>query len=160
MLKQALREAVEQEKDILLCDTSGRLHTNWALMEELSKVERELGRVLIGAPHEVLLVLDGSTGLNMMNQVLQHHYSLEHSFGFVCRPCMLFTFFHWKPQVCSGQLRVCMFALAAFVPNKTCFCLLPQSVALQRLSASCTLRPYGLPACIMAPYSHAVVFSA
>jgi fused signal recognition particle receptor len=69
VLKQALREAVEQKKDILLCDTSGRLHTNWALMEELSKVERELGKGMEGAPHEVLLVLDGSTGLNMMNQV-------------------------------------------------------------------------------------------
>lgn len=69
VLRRALREAGEAGVDALLCDTSGRLHTNWALMEELAKVERELGKGQPGAPHEVLLVLDGSTGMNMMNQV-------------------------------------------------------------------------------------------
>ena len=69
VLVRAVREAKEQECDIILCDTSGRLHTNWQLMEELAKVERDIGRKTPGAPHEVLLVLDGSTGLNMLNQV-------------------------------------------------------------------------------------------
>ena len=69
VLRRALREAGDAGVDVLLCDTSGRLHTNWALMEELAKVERELGKGQEGAPHEVLLVLDGSTGMNMMNQV-------------------------------------------------------------------------------------------
>lgn len=64
-----MREAGEQGCDVILCDTSGRLHTNWQLMEELAKVERELKKRNTNAPHEVLLVLDGSTGLNMLNQV-------------------------------------------------------------------------------------------
>ena len=64
-----MREAGEQGCDVILCDTSGRLHTNWQLMEELSKVEREIQKINEAAPHEVLLVLDGSTGLNMLNQV-------------------------------------------------------------------------------------------
>ena len=64
-----MREAGEQGCDVILCDTSGRLHTNWQLMEELAKVEREIKKRNAHAPHEVLLVLDGSTGLNMLNQV-------------------------------------------------------------------------------------------
>ena len=54
--------------DVVLCDTSGRLHTNWRLMDELQEVVRDIDAVQAGAPHETLLVLDGSTGLNMMNQ--------------------------------------------------------------------------------------------
>ena len=69
MLTRAVREAGEQGCDVILCDTSGRLHTNWQLMEELAKVEREIKKRNANAPHEVLLVLDGSTGLNMLNQV-------------------------------------------------------------------------------------------
>ena len=47
---------------MVLCDTSGRLHTNLKLMEELAKCRRSLAKVLPGAPHETLLVLDGTTG--------------------------------------------------------------------------------------------------
>lgn len=68
VLAATVQAAAEQDCDIVLCDTSGRLHTNWALMEELAKCERSIGKRQRGAPHEVLLVLDGSTGLNMMNQ--------------------------------------------------------------------------------------------
>ncbi|GMH35353.1 hypothetical protein BSKO_03221 [Bryopsis sp. KO-2023] len=57
-----------QEADVLLCDTSGRLHTNYGLMEELAKCKRTLEKRRPGCPDEVLLVLDGTTGLNMLNQ--------------------------------------------------------------------------------------------
>lgn len=69
VINTAVREAREQGCDVILCDTSGRLHTNWRLMEELAKVEREITKRDEAAPHEVLLVLDGSSGLNMLNQV-------------------------------------------------------------------------------------------
>ncbi|HAB16879.1 MAG TPA: signal recognition particle-docking protein FtsY [Verrucomicrobiota bacterium] len=52
----------------LFVDTAGRLHTKNNLMAELQKVHRVIGKKLPGAPHEVLLVLDGSTGLNALNQ--------------------------------------------------------------------------------------------
>lgn len=45
-----------------ICDTSGRLHTNWKLMEELAKCHRAIQKKVRGAPNEVLLVLDGTTG--------------------------------------------------------------------------------------------------
>lgn len=51
--------------DVLLCDTSGRLHTDGALMAELAKCKQTLAKRLPGAPHETLLVLDGTTGGNM-----------------------------------------------------------------------------------------------
>lgn len=69
VLEQTVGAAKEAGMDIVLCDTSGRLHTNWRLMDELQDVEVGIKAAYEGAPHEVLLVLDGSTGLNMMNQV-------------------------------------------------------------------------------------------
>ncbi|MGM0588101.1 MAG: signal recognition particle-docking protein FtsY [Bacteroidota bacterium] len=54
--------------DVALIDTAGRLHNKKALMEELSKIKRVMGKVVDGAPHEVLLVLDASTGQNAMQQ--------------------------------------------------------------------------------------------
>lgn len=68
VLYQAVQQAVSSGADVVLCDTSGRLHTNLDLMEELVKCRRSIGKCLEGAPHEVLLVLDGTTGLNMLNQ--------------------------------------------------------------------------------------------
>ena len=47
---------------MVICNTSGRLHTNAGLIEELAKCKRAIGKRLPGAPHEVLLVLDGTTG--------------------------------------------------------------------------------------------------
>ena len=64
----ALRAARAKKIDILLIDTAGRLHTKVNLMEELKKVKRIMGRELPGAPHEVLLVLDATTGQNALTQ--------------------------------------------------------------------------------------------
>ncbi len=54
--------------DILIVDTAGRLHTNFNLMEELAKIKAVSGKVVADAPHEVLLVLDGTTGQNALQQ--------------------------------------------------------------------------------------------
>jgi fused signal recognition particle receptor len=59
--------------DVLLVDTAGRLHTKVNLMEELRKVKRILARELPGAPQEVLLVLDATTGQNAVSQARQFH---------------------------------------------------------------------------------------
>ena len=63
--------------DVLLCDTSGRLHTNDGLMAELAKCGRSLGKALPGAPHETLLVLDGTTGLNMTAQAREFNAAVK-----------------------------------------------------------------------------------
>jgi fused signal recognition particle receptor len=54
--------------DIALVDTAGRLHNKKSLMEELGKIKRVMGKIVDGAPHEILLVLDASTGQNAMQQ--------------------------------------------------------------------------------------------
>ena len=56
--------------DLVLIDTAGRLHNKTALMNELTKIKRVMGKVVDGAPHEVILVLDASTGQNAMQQAL------------------------------------------------------------------------------------------
>jgi fused signal recognition particle receptor len=55
-------------REILIVDTAGRLHTNFNLMEELQKIKSVSSRIIPDAPHEVLLVLDGTTGQNALNQ--------------------------------------------------------------------------------------------
>ena len=55
-------QAIKENYEVVVCDTSGRLHTNAVLMEELAKCKRAVGKRLPGAPHETLLVLDGTTG--------------------------------------------------------------------------------------------------
>jgi fused signal recognition particle receptor len=65
----ALDAAMERNVDVAIIDTAGRLHTQSGLMEELEKVDRVIGRKLEGAPHERLLVLDGTVGQNAMAQV-------------------------------------------------------------------------------------------
>ena len=64
----AVRAAVARKSDLVLVDSAGRLHTQKNLVEELRKVVRVVGRELPGAPHEVLLVIDGTTGQNGLNQ--------------------------------------------------------------------------------------------
>lgn len=64
----AARAALARKADYLLVDTAGRLHTKENLMAELQKVGRVLGREIPGAPHEVLLVLDATTGQNALSQ--------------------------------------------------------------------------------------------
>ncbi|MFU8811474.1 MAG: signal recognition particle-docking protein FtsY [Balneolaceae bacterium] len=60
--------AVARGADVALIDTAGRLHNKKGLMEELGKIKRVMGKVVDGAPHEILLVLDASTGQNAMMQ--------------------------------------------------------------------------------------------
>ena len=64
----AVVAATSRGVDCLILDTAGRLHTKRNLMAELSKVYRVVGKNLPGAPHEVLLVVDATTGQNAMNQ--------------------------------------------------------------------------------------------
>ena len=64
----AVQAGVARKLDIVLIDTAGRLHTRFNLMEELKKVYRVVGKALSGAPHEVWLVLDATTGQNALQQ--------------------------------------------------------------------------------------------
>lgn len=63
-----VKEGVERNADVVIVDTAGRLHTKANLMAELTKIKRVMQKVISDAPHEVLLVLDGSTGQNAMIQ--------------------------------------------------------------------------------------------
>lgn len=63
-----VKAAVDQNADVAIIDTAGRLHTKVNLMQELSKIRRVMQKVIPEAPHEVLLVLDGSTGQNAVVQ--------------------------------------------------------------------------------------------
>ena len=73
----AVQAAVARNVDVLLMDTAGRLQTNQNLMEELKKVKRVIGKVLPGAPHETLLVLDATLGQNSISQAKHFHEALE-----------------------------------------------------------------------------------
>lgn len=64
----AVTAAQSRKADYLFIDTAGRLHTKHNLMQELQKLHRVIGKQLPGAPHEVLLVLDATTGMNALNQ--------------------------------------------------------------------------------------------
>lgn len=66
-----LQSAVAQQADIVIIDTAGRLHNKKPLMEELSKIRRVMDKIVPGAPDDVLLVLDGSTGQNAFEQARQ-----------------------------------------------------------------------------------------
>ena len=63
--------------DVVIVDTAGRLHTKKNLMEELMKIKRVTDRALPGAPHEVLLVLDATTGQNAISQARQFGEAVE-----------------------------------------------------------------------------------
>jgi fused signal recognition particle receptor len=65
----ALQAAKSRGIDVLIADTAGRLHTQGGLMDELAKVARVLRKLDADAPHEVLMVIDGTTGQNAINQV-------------------------------------------------------------------------------------------
>lgn len=66
-----LQSAKSQNADVVIIDTAGRLHNKVNLMNELSKIKRVMEKVVPGAPHEILLVLDGSTGQNAYEQARQ-----------------------------------------------------------------------------------------
>ncbi|MBF0295177.1 MAG: signal recognition particle-docking protein FtsY [Magnetococcales bacterium] len=72
----ALAAARSRKVDVLIADTAGRLHTKSNLMEELKKIKRVLGRLDPEAPHETLLVLDGTTGQNAISQVKTFHEAI------------------------------------------------------------------------------------
>ena len=72
-----LSSAISQEADVVIIDTAGRLHNKINLMNELTKVKRVMQKLLPDAPHEVLLVLDGSTGQNAFEQAKQFTKATE-----------------------------------------------------------------------------------
>ncbi|HEV3194415.1 MAG TPA: signal recognition particle-docking protein FtsY [Polyangiaceae bacterium] len=73
----ATNRAKEGGADLLFVDTAGRLHTKAPLMDEIKKVRRTIGKAMEGAPHETLLVLDGTTGQNALQQAVMFRDALD-----------------------------------------------------------------------------------
>ena len=73
----AVQAGITNNMDIVIIDTAGRLQTNINLMEELKKIKRVIGKVLPDAPHETLLVLDGTIGQNSISQARLFNEALE-----------------------------------------------------------------------------------
>jgi fused signal recognition particle receptor len=73
----AVKKAVDLKADVVIIDTAGRLHTKINLMNELSKIKRVIQKFVEEAPHEVLLVLDGSTGQNAVMQATEFTRATE-----------------------------------------------------------------------------------
>lgn len=73
----ALQSGIAQEADVVIIDTAGRLHNKINLMNELSKIKRVMQKLIPDAPHEILLVLDGSTGQNAFEQAKQFTAATE-----------------------------------------------------------------------------------
>lgn len=72
----ALQAATARNVDVLIADTAGRLHTKSNLMEELAKIARVMRKIDVDAPHEVMLVVDATTGQNALNQAVQFNQSI------------------------------------------------------------------------------------
>jgi fused signal recognition particle receptor len=72
-----LKSAVTQDADVVIIDTAGRLHNKVNLMNELTKIKRVMQKVVTDAPHDVLLVIDGSTGQNAFEQAKQFTLATE-----------------------------------------------------------------------------------
>jgi fused signal recognition particle receptor len=73
---EAYQAAIKRKVDFLLCDTAGRLHTKANLMAELNKMKRSLAKHDPEAPHEILLVIDATTGSNALNQAREFHQAI------------------------------------------------------------------------------------
>jgi fused signal recognition particle receptor len=73
----AVKKGVDMGADVVIIDTAGRLHTKVNLMNELTKIKRVMQKVTPDAPHEVLLVLDGSTGQNAFIQATEFTKATE-----------------------------------------------------------------------------------
>jgi fused signal recognition particle receptor len=73
----SLKSAVAQDADVVIIDTAGRLHNKVNLMNELTKIKRVMQKVVDNSPHDVLLVLDGSTGQNAFEQAKQFTKATE-----------------------------------------------------------------------------------
>ncbi len=76
VIYDALQAAQARATDVLIADTSGRLHTQSKLMEELKKIKRVLSKLDPAAPHEVMLIVDGTQGQNALAQAMQFHKAL------------------------------------------------------------------------------------
>jgi fused signal recognition particle receptor len=76
VVHEGLQAAISRGADVVLIDTAGRLHTKQPLMDELSKVKRVAGRVVPGAPHQTLLVMDATVGGNGLAQARRFSESL------------------------------------------------------------------------------------
>ena len=74
---EAHSAAIDANADYLICDTAGRLHTRHNLMEELKKIKRSLSKGNESAPHEVLLVVDATTGSNALSQAKEFNTATE-----------------------------------------------------------------------------------
>lgn len=74
---EAVQHAVKEGYDMVIIDTAGRLHTKVNLMNELSKIRRSIDKAMPGAPHDVLLVLDATTGQNAIEQCKQFMAATE-----------------------------------------------------------------------------------
>jgi len=72
----SIHAAKARETDLVFIDTAGRLHTKLNLMEELKKIKRIINRECPGAPHEILLVLDATTGQNAISQAKLFHEAI------------------------------------------------------------------------------------
>ena len=77
VIYDALQAAKARNIDVLIADTAGRLHTQSNLMEELKKIKRVMGKIDPEAPHETMLVLDGSIGQNALNQARHFHDAIH-----------------------------------------------------------------------------------
>ena len=73
----AMQAATARGVDVLIADTAGRLHTQQGLMAELGKIRRVIGKLDPDAPHEVLMVIDGTTGQNAISQVRQFNAAVN-----------------------------------------------------------------------------------
>lgn len=74
---EAVQKGLETNADVIIVDTAGRLHNKVNLMNELSKIKRSMQKVAPGVPHDVILVLDGSTGQNAVNQAREFTKATE-----------------------------------------------------------------------------------
>jgi fused signal recognition particle receptor len=74
---EAVKQGIEAGADVIIIDTAGRLHTKVNLMAELSKIKRVIQKVVPDGPHDILLVLDGSTGQNAIVQAREFTKATE-----------------------------------------------------------------------------------
>ena len=77
VLFDAIKRGVDEDYDVVICDTAGRLHTKVDLMEELKKVGRVCDKALAGCPHETFLVLDATTGQNAIQQAQMFKQAMD-----------------------------------------------------------------------------------
>ena len=74
---EAIKKAQKENIDVVIADTAGRLHTKLPLMDELKKIRRVMGKAMEGSPHEVMLVLDATTGQNAIAQAKMFREALD-----------------------------------------------------------------------------------